>query len=97
VGCGITVVAGNNVGVQMGHRVPEEVEVHLQGAEHAVKRATNPHHVIEEEGAVRFAEIVGLAHMAVTEQHAVTQHKLIPLHPETTEPQIGDIEPLVID
>src|SRR5579884_2379363 len=67
VGRRITIVARQDMCMQVRHSVAEHGEVHLERAEYLVERTTNSHHVVKKERAIRVSEVIRLTHVPPAE------------------------------
>jgi hypothetical protein len=73
----VAIVAWLDVAVEMGNRIAQQFEVQLDRREDLFERPADAHHILKKQELLGVREFIGLAHMALADQHALAGERLM--------------------
>jgi hypothetical protein len=78
------------MGVQMGNQVAKKFKVHFYGIKNRLYCLRHQHKIFKETGLLVAQQVIRLAHVSSTNQHAVAGNKLICHEPQSTDLKFRD-------
>jgi hypothetical protein len=73
----VAIVAWLDVAVEMGNRIAQQFEVHLDRREDLFERPADAHHILKKQELLGVREFIRLSYMVLADQHAMAGERLM--------------------